>query len=76
MYRDIVQQYDPNGELALLITFSKSPEDAISKLKIRDINIIFGFFGEKNARTVLCKVNVLTMQWLLSIVYIGHTYIC
>ena len=59
MYNDIVRQFDPNGELALLTIFSdNSPDDAISKIKIRDFNVIFGFFGARNARKVLCKVSI------------------
>ena len=58
MYRDIVRQYDSNGELAFLTRFFDSPDTALNEIKFRDINIIVGFFGVRNARKVLCKVSM------------------
>ena len=44
--------------MALSTAFSRrSPDSALSDIRQRDINIIFGFFGPEIARHVLCRVS-------------------
>lgn len=57
MFNEIVHQFDDRGQLSLLTSFKDSPDSALNQIKLRDINIIFGFFGATNARNVLCRVS-------------------
>ena len=56
MYSEFVRQYD-SREIYFQKNFTDSPDSALSEILLRDIKIIFGFFGESNARKVLCRVS-------------------
>ena len=45
-------------ELGLTEIIIESPEESLKNIRSRDINIIMGFFGPKNARDVLCLVSI------------------
>ena len=64
MFDEIVRQYDDSGQLSLLTSFKESPDSALSQIKLRDINIIFGFFGARNARKVLCRVSIYNIMYI------------
>ena len=48
-----------NIEVALPISFTDSPYDALREIEGTYINIIIGFFGPDNARKVLCLVSMI-----------------
>ena len=52
-----LHSYNIDSELALSTSFSDSPYSAVHDIKRNNINIIMGFFGPENARSVLCIVS-------------------
>ena len=57
--------FDVDVNLGLSVTFTHSPESALSDIKSRDINVIIGFFGAENARNVLCSVSIIVILLVL-----------
>ena len=57
-----------NINLGLTETITHSAEASLNNIRSRDINIIVGFFGPKNARDILCLVSHTEYDYLNMII--------